>query len=461
MPEQRRRRQDSRKTNPFFATPLATVLTCMLAFLAAGLFIKCVVDLVDTIPANPGTSISSTTTVETTEGDIGSQTGSVKVVSSATISSQGDLLMHKPVIETCVDKNGKYDFSSIFRYVKDYVAGYDYAVANFETTLGGPNYPYQGNPSFNTPDSFADTLAATGYDMMLTANNHCADTTASGVVRTVEQLRNRNLATVGTQKDSSEQDFMVVEINGIRLGITCYTYATDETDDGRPSLNRNSFLTKSGIVNYFMENKLDRFYGEVKTQISGMQQQGVDAILFYIHWGVEYETTENEAQNKIAQKLCDLGVDVIIGGHPHVVQPMELLQSTQDPTHRTVCIYSLGNVVSNQREGIDESFAGGFTEDGAIFNVTFEKYSDGTVAIANVDVLPTWVNMHTTNGVKEYNVLPLDMRKESQWKDMFHINDATAKKAKESYDRTMKIVGDGLEECQKFLETTRNVRLGK
>ena len=461
MPEQRRRRQDSRKTNPFFASPLATVLTCMLAFLAAGLFIKCVVDLVDTIPANPGTSISSTTTVETTEGDIGSQTGSVKVVSSATISSQGDLLMHKPVIETCVDKNGKYDFSSIFRYVKDYVAGYDYAVANFETTLGGPNYPYQGNPSFNTPDSFADTLAATGYDMMLTANNHCADTTASGVVRTVEQLRNRNLATVGTQKDSSEQDFLVVEINGIRLGITCYTYATDETDDGRPSLNRNSFLTKSGIVNYFMENKLDRFYGEVKTQISGMQQQGVDAILFYIHWGVEYETTENETQNKIAQKLCDLGVDVIIGGHPHVVQPMELLQSTQDPTHRTVCIYSLGNVVSNQREGIDESFAGGFTEDGAIFNVTFEKYSDGTVAIANVDVLPTWVNMHTTNGVKEYNVLPLDMRKESQWKDMFHINDATAKKAKESYDRTMKIVGDGLEECQKFLETTRNVRLGK
>ena len=461
MPEQRRRRQDSRKTNPFFASPLATVLTCMLAFLAAGLFLKCVVDLVDTIPANPGTSISSTTTVETTEGDIGSQTGSVKVVSSATISSQGDLLMHKPVIETCVDKNGKYDFSSIFRYVKDYVAGYDYAVANFETTLGGPNYPYQGNPSFNTPDSFADTLVATGYDMMLTANNHCADTTASGVVRTVEQLRSRNLATVGTQKDSSEQDFMVVEINGIRLGITCYTYATDETDDGRPSLNRNSFLTKSGIVNYFMENKLDRFYGEVKTQISGMRQQGVDAILFYIHWGVEYETTENEAQNKIAQKLCDLGVDVIIGGHPHVVQPMELLQSTQDPTHRTVCIYSLGNVVSNQREGIDESFAGGFTEDGAIFNVTFEKYSDGTVAIANVDVLPTWVNMHTTNGVKEYNVLPLDMRKESQWKDMFHINDATAKKAKESYDRTMKIVGDGLEECQKFLETTRNVRLGK
>lgn len=449
---QNRKRQDSRKSNPFFATPLATVLTCMLAFLAVGLFIKCVVDLVDAIPENPSISASTTETEDTVPG-------AITVVSSATISSQGDLLMHKPVIETCKDEDGNYDFSSIFRYVKDYIAGYDYAVANFETTLGGPNHPYQGNPTFNTPDAFADDLVDTGFDMLLTANNHCADTTASGIVRTLEQLRNRNLATVGTQKDAGEQDFLVIEVEGIRLGISCYTYATDETDDGRPSLNRNSFLTKAGIVNYYMEDKLDRFYGEVEAQLSAMEQQGVDATIFYIHWGVEYETKENEVQNKMAQKLCDLGVDVIIGGHPHVIQPMELLQSTRNPSHRTVCIYSLGNVVSNQREGIDPSFEGGFTEDGVIFNVTFEKYSDGTVGIGSVDVLPTWVNMHTTDGVKEYNVLPLDKAVESRWKELFDISDDTLEKAKDSYDRTMKILGDGLEECQKFLENSRNVRL--
>ena len=449
---QNRKRQDSRKSNPFFATPLATVLTCMLAFLAVGLFIKCVVDLVDAIPENPSISASTTETEDTVPG-------AITVVSSATISSQGDLLMHKPVIKTCKDEDGNYDFSSIFRYVKDYIAGYDYAVANFETTLGGPNHPYQGNPTFNTPDTFADDLVDTGFDMLLTANNHCADTTASGIVRTLEQLRNRNLATVGTQKDAGEQDFLVIEVEGIRLGISCYTYATDETDDGRPSLNRNSFLTKAGIVNYYMEDKLDRFYGEVEAQLSAMEQQGVDATIFYIHWGVEYETKENEVQNKMAQKLCDLGVDVIIGGHPHVIQPMELLQSTRNPSHRTVCIYSLGNVVSNQREGIDPSFEGGFTEDGVIFNVTFEKYSDGTVGIGSVDVLPTWVNMHTTDGVKEYNVLPLDKAVESRWKEMFDISDDTLEKAKDSYDRTMKILGDGLEECQKFLENSRNMRL--
>lgn len=454
MAEQRRRRQDSRRANPFFASPLATVLTCMLAFLAAGLFIKCAVDLVDSIPDRPNTQISSTTTTGETEGE----NTPITVVSSATIGSQGDLLMHKPVIDTCKDSSGKYEFSSIFRYVKDYIAGYDYAVANFETTLGGPNYPYQGNPSFNTPDSFADTLVSTGYDMMLTANNHCADTTASGVVRTVEQLRNRNLATVGTQRDSGEQDYLVVEVNGIRLGILCYTYATGETDDGRPSLNFNSYLAKAGLVNYFKEDKLDRFYSEVTSQLKAMEQN-VDATMFYIHWGTEYQTKENDLQNTIAQKLCDMGIDVIVGGHPHVVQPMELLQSTRDPSHRTVCIYSLGNVVSNQREGIDPAFEGGFTEDGVIFNVTFEKYSDGTVALAGVDVLPTWVNMHTTDGVKEYNVLPLDKSKESQWKEMFDISDETLKKAKDSYNRTMKILEDGLEECQKYLETSRTFRL--
>ena len=457
MPEQnnprRRKREDSRKTNQFFATPLATVLTCMLAFLAVGLFIKCAVDLVDSIPHKPGTSVSSEPTGESGEN------GSITLVSSATVSSQGDLLMHKPVIDTCKDSDGNWDFSSIFRYVNSYVAGYDYAVANLETTLGGPDHPYQGNPSFNTPDAFADQLVKTGFDMLLTANNHCADTTASGIVRTLEQLRKRNLATVGTQKDSSEPDFLVVEINGIRIGISCYTYATDETDDGRPSLNFNSYLSKSGIVNYYMEEKLDRFYGEVEAQLNAMKQQGVDATMFYIHWGEEYKTEENELQNKMAQKLCDMGVDVIIGGHPHVVQPIELLKSTRDPGHRTVCIYSLGNVVSNQRTGIDPAFAGGFTEDGVIFNVTFEKYSDGSVLLTDVQVLPTWVNMHTTDGVKEYNVLPLDITQESQWKDQFHLSDETLKNAKDSYKRTMDIVGDGLKECQKYLETTKQFHL--
>jgi len=452
------RRRDTgkrRSRSKFFESPLSTTLTCMLAFLAAALLIKSCVDFVKSIPKDPILSNSSSASTDTTGGTTDAP---VYAVSSATISAQGDLLMHKPVIDTGLQTDGTYDFASIFRYLKSYSSGYDYAIANLETTFGGPDFPYRGNPSFNCPDTFADAIVDAGFDMLLTANNHCADTTATGVVRTLEQVRGKGLDTLGTQTSTQESKYAIAEVNDIRIGMICYTYATDETDDGRPSLNFNSYLAKAGLVNYFMEDKLERFYSEVKTSLSAMETEGVDATMFFIHWGTEYHTKESEIQNTIAQKLCDLGIDVIIGGHPHVVQPIELLQSTTDPAQKTVCIYSLGNAVSNQREGIDPAFEGGFTEDGVLFTVTFEKYSDGSVHLVETDVIPTWVNMHTTDGVKEYNILPLDIARESEWKQMFALTDSTFENAQDSYERTMEIVGEGLEECQTYLAQAKSDR---
>ena len=105
-------------------------------------------------------------------------------VASATVGVQGDLLMHKPVITACTTEDGGYDFESIFRYVAEYTASYDYSVANLETTLGGDNYPYQGYPDFNCPDEIVGAAKDAGIDMLLTANNHCSDTTTEGVLRT-------------------------------------------------------------------------------------------------------------------------------------------------------------------------------------------------------------------------------------------------------------------------------------
>ena len=180
--------------------------------------------------------------------------------------------------------------------------------------------------------------------------------------------------------------------------------------------------------------------------------------MMQIHWGQEYQLTENATQNKIAQQLCDIGFDVIVGGHPHVVQPMELLESTVDPSHKTVCIYSVGNAVSNQRSGYISQAPGAYTEDGALFEVTFEKYSDGKVYVAATDVIPTWVNMHTTGGVKEYNILPLADSTRETWRESFKLNDNTMGFAQKSYDRTMGIVGEGLEACQSYLEQAKEAR---
>lgn len=375
-----------------------------------------------------------------------------EAVASATLCAQGDLLMHEPVIRSGKQADGTYDFSTIFQYIAPYVQGYDYAAVNLETTLGGSAYPYQGNPEFNCPDAIADAMVDAGYDMALTANNHASDTYASGIFRTLEQLRDRGLTTLGTMLNQEEKKYEVVEINGIQIGMLCYTYATNELSEGQPSLNYRDFIRQTGVVNYFLESKLERFFTEVEGHIADMRANGAEAIVLYIHWGQEYNTTENALQQGMAQRLCDLGADVIIGGHPHVVQPMELIESTVDPDHRAVCIYSVGNAVSNQMKDADKVFASGHSEDGALFSVTFEKYADGTVRVADTDVLPTWVNRNTNTGERQYNIIPLDTAKEDQWQELYGLTEEQFTAAKESYARTMEILGESLAQCKEGLQ---------
>ena len=373
------------------------------------------------------------------------------LIASATVGAQGDLLMHEPVISSGRTADGSYDFSYLFRYIGDYLQTLDYAAINLETTLGGSSYPYQGNPEFNCPDAMADALKDAGYDMILTANNHASDTYASGMFRTLEQLRSRGLMTLGTMLSDEEQKYEIVDINGIRLGMICYTYATNELSEGQPSLNHRAFIKNRGIVNYFLENNLDRFFEEAKQRIASMKEDGAEAIIFYMHWGKEYITQASSTQEGIAQRLCDLGADVIIGGHPHVVQPVEYLESSVDPNHSALCIYSVGNVVSNQMKGVDQAFKSGHSEDGALFRVTFGKYDDGTVAVTEVDVLPTWVNRNTNSGNRRYDIIPLDLSRQDQWQELYSLTDEQFASAKESYTRTMDIVGEGLDICRQRL----------
>ena len=377
-----------------------------------------------------------------------------RVVATATIASQGDLLMHKPVFDTCLQSDGSYNFESIFRYVKEYVSAYDYAMANLETTFGGDQFKYQGNPEFNCPDALVNSVVEAGYDMLLTANNHAADTTAVGITRTVEKVREAGLAALGTQLNDEEPKYAVVDINGIRIGMVCYTYGYSASN-GSFSLNGLAPIKDVGQVNYFMNNNLDKLYTQVQQQMDAMKAEGAEATMMFIHWGTEYQLTENATQQQIAQKLCDMGFDVIVGGHPHVVEPVDLLESTVDPDHKTVVIYSMGNAVSNQRTGISNLFPTGYTEDGVLFTVTFEKYSDGTVYVAQTDVMPTWVNMSSVNGKKEYNILPLDDSRRDQWQSLYNLTDALFGSAEKSYDRTMSIVGEGLTKCQTWLEQAK------
>ena len=179
--------------------------------------------------------------------------------------------------------------------------------------------------------------------------------------------------------------------------------------------------------------------------------------MLYIHWGTEYSLQADAAQRMIAQKLCDLGVDVIVGGHPHVVEPMELLTSGVDSRHKTAVIYSLGNAVSNQRRDL-MTLNTGHTEDGAVFTVTFEKYADGEVYVADVNVMPTWVNLRSVDEKQEYNIVPLEDARREEWQSLYGLDAAALANAVASYDRTMSIVGPGLEQCRSYYTQEKQAR---
>ena len=443
---------------------LILLILCMIA--ATAFIIKLCIGITgQQVQVKPSETISlvPSATTEPTETEAPTETTMPEpehVVSTATIGSMGDLLMHMPIFDDYTynaavqQADGTYDFTTVFQYITEYVSALDYAAANLETTLCGTEngYPYNGYPHFNCPDAIVDGAKAAGFDMLLTANNHSYDTTLVGYKRTLEVARGQGLDTLGTYASADEVKWTVKEINGINIGMLCYTYANYATSDGRPSLNGNVPISEAGLCNYFVYENLPAFYSEVEGYLAEMEAAGAEATMMFIHWGVEYNLFANDNQKAIAQKLCDLGIDVIVGGHPHVVQPVELLTSTADEGHKTVCLYSMGNAVSNQRLGNISYINTAHTEDGVLFTVTFEKYSDGTVYLAGADILPTWVNRHNnSNGKTEYNILPLDYDRLEEWTELFAIDASTLTAAQNSYQRTMKVVGEGLQESQDYL----------
>lgn len=383
------------------------------------------------------------------------------VVSRATVAVTGDILMHLAVTNSGLQSDGSYNYDSIFRYIAPYVSEADYAVANLETTLSGSDrgYKYSGYPAFNTPDAIVDAAKSAGFDALLTANNHCYDTSEYGFLRTVRTVRDRGLTAMGTRESISDPAYTVADINGIRVGMVCYTYQgqPDNPTPGVVYMNKNPLSpTCAPLINSFLSNQPDPFYLEVREVLEQMKRDGAEATVMFIHWGIEYQTTPNAQQQQIAQQLCDMGFDVIVGGHPHVIQPAALLTSRLDPSRKTLCLYSTGNAVSNQR--IKEmDLKTGHTEDALLLRFSFCKYSDGTVYLEDADILPCWVDLRTAPS-QQYVIIPLDASIRDQWRDAFGLTGEALENAGKSYDRTEALVGTGIAQVQQYLTGQKQQR---
>lgn len=406
------------------------------------------------------TQLPENTPPSVTEGDAREVTTQKPVPvpeKTVKIGTAGDVLIHVPIYENAKTGDGNYNFDHVFTGISDTINEYDYFIANLETTFGGTeNNSYSGFPRFNSPDSLADALKKAGVDMVLTANNHTYDTDTEGILRTIDVVKNAGLDFTGTRKTESDKQYIVKNIEGISFGFICYTYETPVTQ-GYKALN-GILLEEEAfpLVNSFVPDSPEGFFKELEENIQKMRDEGADVITVFVHWGDEYSLSQNSVQESIALGICDLGADVIIGGHPHVVQPVELITSS-DKTHNTVCLYSMGNFVSNQRRSL-MGLKTGHTEDGLIFGMNFTLFSDGHISFDSIEVIPTWVHLYYENTKAVHSIVPLtgDIRADAEKSGLNKSSDGISL-AEASRERTLELTGEGTEECNNFLASQNSM----
>lgn len=243
----------------------------------------------------------------------------------------GDAMQHGPQIKAALQSDGSYDYSPCFKYVEQDIKAADYAVVNLECPLAGK--PYGGYPNFSAPDEYALQLKKTGFDLFLTANNHCLDKRDAGLKRTIATLDRFGIQHIGTYTSAATragQMPMIIDLNGLKMAMLDYTYGTN----GIP-------IQGNVVVDYINRNR-------ISADIDKAREMGAKAICVNVHWGIEYKLLPVESQRSLAEWLIEeKGVDLIIGGHPHVIEPMEIRHSLRFDKD-VLLVYSLGNFISNQ-----------------------------------------------------------------------------------------------------------------
>lgn len=274
----------------------------------------------------------------------------------ATLAVCGDVMSHMPVTNDAWDaERNLYDYTPIMAAAGPMVSAADYAVANLETTLsGGPNY--SGFPAFNSPDALAYDLKELGFDLLLTANNHCMDRGFSGLCRTLDVLDEVGLAHVGTSRTAEEfeNNCVLADVGGISVAFLGYTYGTNGIPLPEDATYAVNLFNKDYLTSLSQPDE-----ESLLAALDTAKSLEPDLIAVMIHWGVEYQTVPNAYQEKMADFLLANGADLILGGHSHVPQPMEMRTVTgaDGQPHTGFVCYSLGNFISSQNDPLTDTTA--------------------------------------------------------------------------------------------------------
>lgn len=350
----------------------------------------------------------------------------VKPNVTVNIKATGDIMFHPSQLDGAYNPaTGTYDFHNSFKAVKDILQAADLAIANFEgTTAGNGVYAYQGYPLFNAPDEVLDAIKDAGFDILSTVNNHSLDTRKAGVIRTVQEINKRGMDTIGTYVEKPETRVLIKDVKGIKIAFLAYT----EMVNGLESTMSPADL--DAMINIINETK-------ILEDIAYAKSENADIIIACLHWGDEYARIQAARQEALADMMFAEGVDIILGSHPHVIQPAQRLE--YDGKTKFVA-YSMGNFLSNQRVetlvpyGMTEEVSK-YTEDGVIVDINIEKNGEtGEVSIKDISYIPLWVYKGTTaDGGTEHVVYPIMEYIESN-----ELNEKSKSRMQRSLDDTSK-----------------------
>lgn len=253
-------------------------------------------------------------------------TTTTKAKKELSIAMVGDCLIHRFVYEDASNGNGTYNFNKMLTEVKPLIEGYDLKYYNQESIIGGKSMGLSAYPRFNSPEEIGDAMLDTGFNLVGLSNNHTMDKGEKGVINSVNYWKSKNVHYTGQalSEEEREENVQVHEINGVKYAFLAYTTVT------------NGLLPPSGkdyLTNIYSDEKVKKDVDKIRNE--------ADVIIVAMHWGVEYTTKEVESQRRIAKYLSELGVDLVIGAHPHVIEPVEMVGDT-------LVFYSLGNFISGQ-----------------------------------------------------------------------------------------------------------------
>ena len=344
------------------------------------------------------------------------------------ITAIGDVMCHNTQFQDAYNKEEKdYDFNYVFESVKKYTRLADITIGNLETTFAGEERGYTGYPTFNTPETLGNALQNMGVDILTTANNHSLDKGYTGLESTLDKLDAINMSHTGTARSEEERNKILIKsVKGAQIAFLNYTYGTN----GIPVPTDKKYCI----------NLIDKDL--MKADIEKAKEQKADIIIVSMHWGQEYQTTPNAEQKNLEKFLFENGVDIILGSHPHVLQPLEEKTiTTLDGEEKNVFVaYSLGNFISGQTAKN--------TNLSIILNIELTKsVVSGKVSITKIGYRPIYMLNKGNNVTHRFAILDIyDTIANYDNEVADAVNKATYDKVKQALKDIHKIIGDKYDE---------------